>query len=279
MEILLAEKMGLCFGVRRAIELAEAELRDGNAVSILGSLVHNHQEIARLGAAGIHTVDSAERITGDTVVIRAHGETPAVFQDLQQRQLRIVDATCPFVKRSQRYAGQFTGQDYTLVIVGHPDHPEVQGVLGYATTPAYVISQPDEVASLPAGITPLVIAQTTVTEDTFRQVVAAIAARYPEHTVRNTICLATRERQDAARELAQQAEVVYVIGGRHSSNTKRLVEICHQHCTRTYHIESAEDIRPADLVGIQRVGVTAGASTPAWLIQQVVDHLQQLSGV
>ena len=278
MQILLAEVYGFCFGVRRAIELAEAARETGREVNTLGPLVHNAQETLRLDAVGIHPVEQVAELTGETVVVRAHGARPETFAELKRRGLHVVDATCPFVKKSQRIAQRFARRGLTLVIIGRPHHPEVQGILGYLATPAHIIAHPDEVADLPAEIVPGVIAQTTMNEETFRQVVAALTARYPRCVVENTICLATHDRQDAARRLAAQVEAVYVIGGRHSSNTNRLMEVCRQACPRTFLIETAEEVQPADLAGLARVGITAGASTPDWLIEQVIDRLRALDG-
>jgi len=279
MEIVLADVLGFCFGVRRAIQLAEAAAHGGRSVNSLGPLVHNAQETLRLDRVGISTVNDVEELRGDAVVVRAHGARPETFRTLEQRGFRLVDATCPFVKSSQRIAQEFDQQGLTLVIVGHQDHPEVQGILGYTSSPAYIITLPDDVARLPDGITPGVIAQTTVNEQTFLEIVGLLTARYPGCEVRNTVCFATRERQQAARRLATRVDAVYVIGGRHSSNTNRLTEICRQVCARTFLIETAEEIEPSALSGLARVGVTAGASTPDWLIDHVVERLRALGGV
>ncbi|HEX2949257.1 MAG TPA: 4-hydroxy-3-methylbut-2-enyl diphosphate reductase [Armatimonadota bacterium] len=276
MQVLQAEVRGFCFGVRRAIELAEAALSDDKIVNTLGPLVHNPQEIARLAAAGILAVDTPDCVKTKTVVIRAHGARKDTIDALRQRKLHLVDATCPFVKKSQRIAQELEQQGYTLVIVGHPDHPEVQGILGYVSTPAFVITQAEDIATLPGDIHPGVIAQTTVNEKTFFDVIATLAKRFPEYTVHNTVCSATRERQEAARKLAEQVAAIYVVGGRHSSNTNRLAEICRAVCPQTFLIETAEEIRSSQLAGITSVGVTAGASTPDWLIEQVVKRLQQI---
>jgi 4-hydroxy-3-methylbut-2-enyl diphosphate reductase len=278
MDILLADVLGLCFGVRRAITLAEDALRAGQAVYTLGPLVHNPQEVARLSDAGIRALETLEALSGDTVVIRAHGARPEVFEHLQQEGITIVDATCPFVAKSQRLARNLTDQGYNLVIVGHPGHPEVQGILGYAQNPAYVITDPIEVAALPRDTIPAVIAQTTVNEHTFLDMVEAIVARFPHPQVYNTVCSATRERQDAARRLASQVDAVYVVGGRESSNTNRLAEICRALCPATRLIETAAEIAADDMQGVERVGITAGASTPDWLIEQVVATLRTLAG-
>lgn len=275
MEILRAEVLGFCFGVRRAIELAEAALQGEPVVNTLGPLVHNSQETARLAAAGIQGVETDAEVTGRTVVVRAHGARPETFARLRQRDLHIVDATCPFVKKSQRIAQEFSQKGYTLVIVGHPDHPEVEGILGYVDAPAYVVTQLDDVVKLPDDIRPGVIAQTTINEQTFLAVVTMIEARYADCRVQNTVCSATRERQEAARQLAARVDAVYVVGGRHSSNTNRLAEVCRQVCPSTFLIETADEIHRDELRGVARVGVTAGASTPDWLIKQVIARLHE----
>lgn len=276
MRIILSDMLGFCFGVRRAIDLAEKALATGCRVSTLGSLVHNEQETARLAAAGIQQAETPEDITGDTVIIRAHGVRPDVMNALTARAQQVIDATCPFVAKSQRLARTFSEQGLTLVIIGHPDHPEVQGILGYFPGDGYVLSGASDVARLPDGIVPGIIAQTTVTEEMVQSVVQAIAARFPEYHLHDTVCSATRERQDAARRLAAQADIVYVIGGRQSSNTNRLAEICRQVCPRTRLIETAEEIDASELRDTDRVGITAGASTPAWLIETVIARLEEL---
>jgi 4-hydroxy-3-methylbut-2-enyl diphosphate reductase len=277
MRIILSDVLGFCFGVSRAIALAEKALADGHAVSTLGSLVHNPQETARLATAGIRQVESADAVAGDTVVIRAHGARPETFDALRARRLTIIDATCPFVEKSQRIARRFGKQDISLVIVGDEQHPEVQSILGFFPGQAYVVANPADVAALPADIVPGVIAQTTLPEEIFRAVVAAIAARYPHYEACDTVCSATRERQEAARRLAAQVDAIYIVGGRHSSNTNRLAEICRQTCPRTYLIETADEIDPTHLTNVTNLGIAAGASTPAWLIDQVVARLRALA--
>lgn len=275
MDIRRANVMGVCFGVRRAMEFAEAALKSGAPVSTLGPLVHNPQETQRLARLGIRAVEQAEECVG-TVIIRAHGARPDVFSTLRARGSQVVDATCPFVRKSQQIARQFADAGRAVIIVGHPDHPEVQGILGYIQTPAYVISHPDEVTALPPDLAPGVIAQTTFNEETFGAIARAITERYPQTLVHDTVCSATRDRQDAARALATQVDAVYVIGGRASSNTNRLAEICRELCPTTFLIETADEIDPTNLQGITRVGVTAGASTPDWLIDEVVARLETL---
>lgn len=277
MEIISAEVMGFCFGVRRAIELAESALERDSAVYTLGPLVHNPQEIARLTKLGIKLVENAESISGPTVIIRAHGARPELLQQLRQRNLHIADATCPFVTNSQRIAQKLAENGQQLIIVGHADHPEVQGILGYVNDEAYIITDPKQVADLPDDIHPGIIAQTTINEETFTRVVDAILARFPTAIVHDTVCSATRERQEAAKKLAAMVDAMLIIGGRQSSNTNRLAEICAAVCPQSYLIETAEEIDPAWLQKVKRVGITAGASTPNWLIEEVKERLEVLA--
>jgi (E)-4-hydroxy-3-methyl-but-2-enyl pyrophosphate reductase len=278
MEISLADNMGFCFGVRQAIERAEAEMRQGRRVVSLGPLVHNAQETARLTAQGLQVVDDPRAVTSDTVIIRAHGARPEVFATLSARGLRVVDATCPFVKKSQRIAQELAQLGCTLILIGHPEHPEIQGILGYIATPAFVISTPAQVDALPHGIRPGAIAQTTINSDLVDAVRTRLACRYPDFIMRDTVCVATRGHQESARQLAARVDAVVVIGGRHSSNTNRLAEICRQVCRRTYLVETADELTPAVVTAVAHLGITAGASTPDWLITRVVARLQELAG-
>jgi len=279
MEVLLADEYGFCFGVERAVEMVEDALdAGGGPIRSLGPLIHNAQEMERLGAKGVSTIDSpAEAEDGTIAVIRAHGVTPKVQQELEQRAAKVVDATCPFVTRVQHLAERAAKQGRDVVVAGNPDHPEMIGVVGYAPENTYVVRDASEVASLPSLRSPLVVSQTTIKLKTFLEVAEAVRAKADsEPQVVNTICSATRDRQDAARALAGQVEVFYVIGGRHSSNSVKLLSVCQEQCEKSFLIETPSEINPGDLVGIRRVGMTAGASTPNWLIDQVVSRLREI---
>ncbi len=279
MEVLLADEYGFCFGVERAVEMVEDALdAGGGPIRSLGPLIHNAQEMERLGAKGVSTIDSpAEADDGTIAVIRAHGVTPKVQQELEQRAAKVVDATCPFVTRVQHLAERAAKQGRDVVVAGNPDHPEMIGVVGYAPENTYVVRDASEVAALPSLRSPLVVSQTTIKLKTFLEVAEAVRAKADsEPQVVNTICSATRDRQDAARALAGQVEVFYVIGGRHSSNSVKLLAVCQEQCEKSFLIETPSEINPEDLVGIKRVGLTAGASTPNWLIDQVVARLHEL---
>ncbi|MCM3901292.1 MAG: 4-hydroxy-3-methylbut-2-enyl diphosphate reductase [Pyrinomonadaceae bacterium] len=279
MEVLLAEEYGFCFGVERAVEMVEEAVTEGaRPIRSLGPLIHNAQEMERLGEKGVSTIDSPEEADGDTIaVIRAHGVTPQVQRDLGQRAAQVIDATCPFVTRVQHLAERAAEQGRDVVVAGNPDHPEMIGVVGYAANNTYVVRDAGEVASLPTLRSPLVVSQTTIKLKTFLEVAEAVRQKAnAEPQVVNTICSATRDRQDAARALAGEVDAFYVIGGRHSSNSVKLLAVCEEQCEKSFLIETPSEINPDDLQGVGRVGVTAGASTPDWLIKQVVQRLNEI---
>jgi len=279
MEVLLADEYGFCFGVERAVEMVEEAVTEGaRPIRSLGPLIHNAQEMERLGEKGVSTINSPGEADNDTIaVIRAHGVTPQVQRDLEQRAAQVIDATCPFVTRVQHLAERAAEQGRDVVVAGNPDHPEMIGVVGYAPNNTYVVRDASEVALLPTLRSPLVVSQTTIKLKTFLEVAEAVRQRADaEPQVVNTICSATRDRQDAARGLAGEVDAFYVIGGRHSSNSVKLLAVCQEQCEKSFLIETPSEINPDDLQGVSRVGVTAGASTPDWLIKQVVQRLNEI---
>jgi (E)-4-hydroxy-3-methyl-but-2-enyl pyrophosphate reductase len=278
MQVLLAEEYGFCFGVERAVEMVEGALSEGANVRTLGPLIHNTQEIQRLEGEGVRTINAPVEVnTGETAVIRAHGVTPEIQRELESRAERVIDATCPFVTKVQKLAERAAAEGRDVVVVGSPDHPEMIGVKGYAPARAYVVRDAGEVAALPPLHAPLVVSQTTLKLSTFLEAAEAVRAKSDsEPQVVNTICSATRDRQDAARSLAGHVDAFYVIGGKHSSNSLKLLSVCKEQCERSFLIETPEEIDAEDLEGASRVGVTAGASTPNWLIEQVVARLREI---
>jgi (E)-4-hydroxy-3-methyl-but-2-enyl pyrophosphate reductase len=278
MQVLLASEYGFCFGVERAVEMVEEALDHGDTVRSLGPLIHNEQEMARLGTFGVSTINEPVQIQrGETAVIRAHGVTPEVQRELEEKASKVVDATCPFVTRVQRLASRAAAADRHVVVVGNPDHPEMIGVKGYAPDHAFIVRDEQEAASLPRLRNPLVVSQTTIKVKTFFDTAEAVRSKTDDNVeVVNTICSATKDRQEAARALAEMVDAFYIIGGRHSSNSVKLLGVCKEQCEKSFLIETEEEIDPTDLVGVERVGVTAGASTPEWLIRRVVRHLEQL---
>lgn len=278
MKVLLADEYGFCFGVERAVEMVEEAIGEGSEVRSLGPLIHNEQEMQRLAHEGVTTIKDPIQIKrGETAVIRAHGVTPEVQRQLEMFASKVVDATCPFVTRVQKLAARAAAADRHVVVVGSPDHPEMIGVKGYAPKHAFVIRDETEVDSLPRLRNPLIVAQTTIKAKTFFDTVEAVKSKTNDEVqVVNTICSATRDRQDAARALAGMVDAFYIIGGRHSSNSVKLLAVCKEQCEKSFLIETEDEIEGDDLMGVENVGVTAGASTPDWLIEKVVKHLEEI---
>lgn len=279
MQVLLANEYGFCFGVERAVDMVEKAIGEGQTVRALGPLIHNEQEMQRLAHEGVTTISEPVQISrNETAVIRAHGVTPGVQKELEEKAGNVVDATCPFVTRVQKLAARAAAQDRHVVIVGSPDHPEMIGVKGYAPDHAFVIKDETEVADLPWLRRPLVVSQTTIKAKTFFDTADAVRSRTDDTVeVINTICSATRDRQEAARALAGMVDAFYIIGGRHSSNSVKLLAVCKEQCEKSFLVETEQEIDPNDLIGVERVGVTAGASTPKWLIDNVVSYLEGLN--
>ncbi|MDQ3088959.1 MAG: 4-hydroxy-3-methylbut-2-enyl diphosphate reductase [Acidobacteriota bacterium] len=278
MQVLLADEYGFCFGVERAVEMVEEALSEGDTVRALGPLIHNDQEMARLATRGVSTISEPVQIKrGETAVIRAHGVTPQVEAELREKASKVVDATCPFVTKVQKLASRAANQNRHVVVVGNPDHPEMIGVFGYAPEHTFVISDVAEVADLPRLNNPLVVSQTTIKLKNFLDVAEAVKQKAEGETqVVNTICSATRDRQDAARALAGEVDAFYIIGGRHSSNSRKLLAVCQEQCAKSFLIEIEDEINPEDLHGVEKVGVTAGASTPNWLIERITKRLEEI---
>jgi small subunit ribosomal protein S1 len=274
MEIFLADKAGFCFGVKRAINTAFETAGKGN-VYCLGPLIHNPQEVDRLREAGVRTVEDFSSLNpGDYLIIRSHGVPPLVLAQARERGLQIIDLTCPFVGKAQQEAELLQKEGYQVIVIGEKQHPEVQSIIGHAGNDAVVLETVDDVEGVTLKNRLGVVAQTTQSYSNFSEIVLKLLSLSKELKVFNTICHSTKERQDAARVLAGQVDVMLVVGGRNSANTTRLVSVCKQEGKPTYHIEVADEIRPEWLMGATKVGVTAGASTPDWVVDGVMKKLK-----
>lgn len=273
MEIFLADKAGFCFGVKRAINTAFEAASKGR-VYCLGPLIHNPQEVERLSQAGVSTVENLSSLKpGDFVIIRSHGVPPGVLAQARDKGLNIIDLTCPFVSKAQRDAEALKKEGYQVVVVGEKKHPEVQSILGYAGEDAVVVEKAADTEGLELRSRLGVVAQTTQSYGNFSEIVLKLLRLSKEIKVFNTICSSTKERQDAARTLAGQVDVMLVVGGRNSANTSRLADLCKREGKHTYHIELADEIRREWLNGASKIGVTAGASTPDWVVEGVIKQL------
>lgn len=272
--IVLADVAGFCFGVRRSVEMVTAARRERtDKITTLGPIIHNEQVTRRLQNEGVDAATQVKEITEGTVVLSAHGVSPQVRQEVQERGLEVIDVTCPFVTKVHRTARQLVEQGYQLLLVGDHGHTEVKGVLGAVEGAVTVVSSVEEARQVELGRKVGIVSQTTQKLETFAAIVGEVAKRAGEVRAINTICGATDELQEAARKLAREVDVVIVIGGRKSANTRRLRDTCEKEGVPAYHIETKEEIQEEWLEGKEVIGVTAGASTPDWLIEEVIAHL------
>ncbi len=283
MEIILASEMGFCFGVRRAVDMMEEASEKLGAMASLGSTVHNQQVVARLKERGLDVISSLDEVNGRPVAITAHGVSEEVVRELRERGVRLIDTTCPIVTRSQQWAKRLVAQGFAVIVFGDPSHKEVRGVLGWAEGKAFAVPSADQLDDLPEDLPGRigVLSQTTETEGHFADFVRALLERrmdrISELRVINTLCNATTSQQAAAEELAHDVDLMLVIGGHESANTRHLAEVVREQGVQTYHVESASEIEPAWLEGRRRVGVTAGASTPDDAVDAVVARLRELA--
>lgn len=277
MDVKIARTAGFCWGVRRTVDqvMAVADQARGPVVT-LGPIIHNPQAVARMREKGVGTVNAiAEAVDGTTVVVRTHGAVQSELAAARARGLEVVDGTCPYVKYPQAMAERLSREGYHLVIVGDANHAEVKGVVSYAEGPCTVVR--------PGGPIPAikdkkvaVIAQTTCIGADFERVVGALALRHKEVRAVNTICNDTEERQADARALAAEVDAVVVVGGKNSANTRHLAEICREIQPRTWHVETEDELQAGWFEGCRAVGLSAGASTPDWVVEGVAGWLRRL---
>jgi len=276
MKIELASKYGFCYGVKRAIKIAEEHKNSFT----YGPLIHNKDEIARLkDNFNIGLIEELEDIENDNaVVIRTHGIPKDELAQLKKQENQIIDATCPYVTTPQNIVSKMSKEGYSIVIFGDKSHPEIKGVVSYAQNPkdAFVVLEEDELKKLPLKSKVAVVSQTTKKPEDFLKVVNALILNKREVRVFNTICNATFENQDAAAELAQRADVMIIIGGKHSSNTKMLHSIAQNYCPDSYLVENEQELQADWFKNKNLCGISAGASTPDWIVQNVIDKIQEI---
>jgi 4-hydroxy-3-methylbut-2-en-1-yl diphosphate reductase len=274
--------MGFCFGVRRAVEMMEEAVRDRGPMVSLGSVVHNPQVVDRLRQEGLDVIKDVGDAGAKPVAITAHGVGPDVIDSLEGIGVEIIDTTCPIVTRSQQWAKKLTEEGYGVLVFGDPEHKEVRGVLGWATGRVLVVPREDQVGPLPADFPSRIgiLSQTTETEARFSSFVKKVLEvnmdRISELRVVNTLCHATTSQQAATIHLAGEVDLMVVVGGRESANTRHLADVSRECGIETYHIETSAEIDPAWLRAHEKVGVTAGASTPDEDIDEVVRRLEEL---
>ena len=280
MEIKVAKTAGFCMGVRRALELVLARsLKDSGPIYTYGPLIHNKQVVELLESKGIKTInslDEIDKLDSGTIVIRAHGIPPDEKDRIKRKGLNILDATCPKVAKVQGIIRHYTGKGYSAIIVGDIGHAEVKGLVGYSQGPVYVIQEVKDIESLPQMEKVIVVAQTTQNKLRYREITSALRERFPEVKIFNTICEATNQRQEEVRNLAKETDCIVVVGGYHSGNTKRLVQVAKEAGARVLHVETEKELNSEEILKAERIGVTAGASTPNWIIRKVVTEIESI---
>lgn len=274
-DVKLAENLGFCYGVKRAIKLARDCASPNNDAFTLGPIIHNPQMVARLNSEGVGAVDSLDQIEKGTVIVRSHGVGPAVYDEIERRGLQLVDATCPHVKKAQMAAHSLAGEGYKVIIVGEKHHPEVRSILEWAGEGAVVVETEAEASNLRRHTKIGVVAQTTFSGENFKHIIEVLLGKSDEIKILRTICTATDMRQNAAMKLADKVDLMIVIGGKNSANTTRLAQLCAEKKCVTYHIETADEVCDDWFDKVKKIGITAGASTPDWIIKEVYEKCQK----
>ncbi len=281
MKLTVAKSAGFCFGVKRAVNMVYGEAAEADVpVYTYGPIIHNEEVVRDLEEKGVTVVtdlDKLSELPKGKIIIRSHGISKAEQDKMKESGFEILDATCPFVLKIHRLAEEYSKNGYTVVVAGNPDHPEVKGILGWVENmSAYTVQTPEDVNNLPIkqGEKVCFVAQTTFNYNKFQELVEIIEKKGYDISVLDTICNATEERQTEAREVARQSDVMIVIGDKHSSNTQKLYEISKKECANTYYIQTTKDMDYHQIKSINNVGITAGASTPNYIIEEVSKNVR-----
>jgi len=281
MEVRLANTAGFCFGVKRAVETVYEQVKkyQGKPIYTYGPIIHNQEVIKDMREKGVSVIDSEEelqKLSSGVVIIRSHGVPKRIYELLEEQGLECVDATCPFVKKIHRIVEEESKKGKHIVIIGDANHPEVQGIKGWSEKEVTIIKTEEEARAF--SVNPktdiCVVSQTTFNYNKFKYLVEIISEKHYNVNVLNTICSATKERQTEAERIAKEVDVMIVIGDKHSSNTQKLFEICHSACANTYYIQTLDDLDLNQLQSVQTVGITAGASTPNNIIEEVQNNVR-----
>ena len=281
MSVILAESAGFCFGVQRAVDVVNNQIQEGDGfLYTYGPIIHNEEVVKEFESHGVQVMDEnrIDDYAPGTVIIRSHGITKAVEDKLNALGHNVIDATCPFVKKIHRAVDEHSKNGEYIVIIGNPNHPEVRGIVGWINGDNYQVISDEESAtnfSVNSNTSICIVSQTTFNHNKFQELVEIINQKGYHIIVLNTICDATNKRQVEAAEIASKVDAMLVIGSKNSSNTQKLYEICKTKCNNTYYIQTADDLKPSDLSSIESVGITAGASTPNNIIEEVQKKCQK----
>lgn len=280
MEVLIAKTAGFCFGVSRAVSRTYDLLKESNGqIYTIGPIIHNEQLVNNLKERGVKVIGSvAEAIEPGNIVIRAHGVVPEVYEEINNKNLNLTDATCPYVKKIHNLVREKCEEGYQIIIIGDRNHPEVVGINGWCNNKAYIADNIEDIDKIPNSIEKAcVVAQTTITNEKWENLNKYLKNKIENIIKFDTICSATSLRQSEAAQIAKQVEMMLVIGSRSSSNTQKLYEICKSNCNNTYIIETSGELPPVNIKNIEKIGITAGASTPDWIIKEVIEKMDELN--
>ena len=274
MEIIIAENAGFCFGVDRAIKMTEAELAKGGCVYSYGPLIHNRQAVERLEKDGLKTINDYSNIEKGKIIVRAHGVSEKTIRSIEDTNLDLIDSTCPYVKSVHKKVAEYYKEGYQIIIIGDKDHAEVIGINGWCNDSAFIVNTALEAYELPNMQKSCIVSQTTNRLEKFLELSDIIEEKSEEMKLFNTICNATKLRQEACIEISKQVDAMIVLGGKHSSNTIKLAEVSRKYCNNVYHIETIEELALQKIQNFNKIGLTAGASTPDWIIEEAVKVME-----
>ncbi|BCB95390.1 4-hydroxy-3-methylbut-2-enyl diphosphate reductase [Dissulfurispira thermophila] len=284
LEIIVAKRAGFCFGVKRAVDLAfdaankNSQKGDVRCCSVytLGPIIHNPQVIEKLKSEGVEPTDDIDNPNIKTIIIRTHGVQQEISERLSQKGYEVIDATCPFVKKAQQYAKLLKEEGYQIVIIGDKGHPEVKGLMSYAGKDVIVVNKEDSLPSLKSRVG--FIVQTTQPLDVLKKFISEAVEQVKELKVFNTICNSTALRLKETKDMTKDVDLMIVVGGKNSANTTQLTQLCNSVSIPAYHIETASEIREEWFSNVKKVGITAGASTPDWIISDVEKRIRDIGG-
>lgn len=279
MEVKVAKNAGFCFGVKRAMKMAWNELeKSEDGIYALGPLIHNKQAVSKYEEKGLKTISEVSDVPNEKrMIIRSHGVGEHVYLDSESKSLDVIDTTCPFVKKIHDIAKKYHNNDYKIIVIGDAKHPEVIGINGWCNNEAIIIKTLEDINNTQFDKSKkyCVVAQTTINIDLYHKIVESISNSLDEVIFNNTICSATKVRQEAAKTLSKEVDLMIVVGGKHSSNTQKLVHICEE-SVPTIAIETVEELSKDNFKGYDLVGLTAGASTPDWIIEEVISFIESI---
>ena len=279
MNVIVAESAGFCFGVKRAVDTVYEQCESNKKIYTYGPIIHNEQVVKDLENKGVIVINSKEELLSlkdGTIIIRSHGVARDIYDQLEKQKLEYVDATCPFVKRIHKVVEEKSSEGYTIIIIGNAGHPEVEGIRGWSKSPCFVIESMEEAEKIKAqqGEKFCIVSQTTFNYNKFKELVEIFSEKGYDISVVNTICNATEVRQKEAQGIAGSVDAMIVIGGAHSSNTRKLFEICSKECKNTFFVQTQDDLGFELPTTVKSVGITAGASTPNNIIEEVQNHVR-----